>query len=901
MPELEIGALTCNYRINPLGTDGARPRFGWKLISERRGTMQQGYRVQITETDGDFAAPLWDSGRVESEQSIQVAYGGPGLRSGTRYYYRVNVWDNHGRESGWSSAAWWETGLLSAQEWKASWITPDPAEIDPHAKPVFLLRKWFALRSGIQSARLYATAAGVYEAFLNGERVGDELLAPGWTSYNNRQQVQTYDVTQHLRSGNNAIGVMVGDGWYKGQLTNKEKRDYYGNRRAALLQLHIRYDDGSEEVVASDATWRSSTGPVRLSEIYDGELYDARLEKSGWCAAEYDESEWSGTVVCSLPYTQLVTQENGPVRVIETVRPQAVLRTPSGETVLDMGQNMVGRIRLSVNVPAGTHIRLQHAEVLDKEGNFYTGNLRLAKQTVEYIAKGGGTEAYAPCFTFQGFRYVKVEGMSANDRMLLDSFVGEVIHTDMVRTGEFECSHPMVNQLQRNIVWGQRGNFLDVPTDCPQRDERLGWTGDAQVFIRTAAFNYHVGPFFTKWLRDLKADQRPDGGVPSVIPNVLADHTSGTMGKSPHSSAAWGDAAVICPWTMYLCYGDTHLLEEQYESMKAWVNYIRDQGEDEYLWNTGPHYGDWLALDAKENSYIGATPKDLIATAFFAYSTKLVRDSAVVLKRSEDVRTYGELLNRIIAKFSEEFVTSSGRLAAPTQTAHVLALMFGLVEGKARQRAARELNRLVVDNGFHLTTGFVGTPYLCQVLSDNGYHDTAVKLLLQESYPSWLYSITKGATTIWEHWDGIKPNGSFWSDDMNSYNHYAYGAIGDWLYRYIAGLDMDETAPAYKRIRIHPRFGAGALSHAKAVLESPYGQIESGWKLRDDRVEVGVRIPVNAAADIILPGASLKGLGKLPEEGIHSAAETADGVRLSVGSGAYTFSYTAVKGDTGFR
>jgi alpha-L-rhamnosidase len=886
---LKVEGLVCEYRANLLGTDVRKPRFSWKIGSDRRGTLQRAYRIQAAGPEGDFASPLWDTGRVESEQSIQVEYAGPEVRSRTRYFVRVKVWDNFGRESDWSAAAWWETGLLHEDEWTAQWIAPDPAEIDPEAEPAFMLRKAFALKDGVRSARVYATGLGLYELHLNGERVGADLLAPGWTSYRKRLQYQTYDVTAQLRSGANAIGILLADGWYKGNLAWQGARNHFGDRRAALLQLHVAYDDGSEEVVATDPSWKAETGPIRYSEIYHGETYDARLEKPGWSEPGYDDAGWRGTVAVQPQVGRLTAQENWPVRVTETIRPIACLKTPAGETVLDMGQNMVGRIRMTVRAPAGARIRLQHAEVLDREGNFYTGNLRTARQTVEYIAKGEGEETYAPFFTFQGFRYVKVEGYPGQENGLpLDRFVGEVMHSAMEPTGTFECSHPMVNRLQRNIVWGQRGNFVDVPTDCPQRDERLGWTGDAQVFIRTAAFNYQVAPFFAKWLRDLRADQKPDGGVPYVIPDIL----------DGHSSAAWGDAAVICPWTIYQVYGDRRLLAEQFDSMKAWVDYIRAQGDDPYLWNTGFHYGDWLGLDAKENSYVGATPKDLIATAFYAHSARLVRDAAVVLGRAEDVRTYGELYHRVAEAFRREFVTPSGRLAAPTQTAHVLALMFGLVEGEAKARTARELNRMIADNDYHLTTGFVGTPYLCFVLSENGYHETAVKLLLQETYPSWLYTVAKGATTIWEHWDGIKPDGTFWSDDMNSFNHYAYGAIGDWMYRVVAGLDMDESAPGYKRIRIRPRLAAGGMSWARASLASMYGTVESGWRTEDGRTEVHVRVPPNATAEVTLPGARTdrvseqgRPLGPVGADGILACEDTEEGVRLVVGSGEYRFAY----------
>ncbi len=491
---------------------------------------------------------------VRSGESIQIEYGGPDVTPRTRYFYRVKVWDNFERESSWSSTVWWETGLLDHTEWKAQWITPEPEGIDPLSEPAFLLRKEFKLKTGITSARIYGTGVGLYELFLNGERVGADLLSPGWTSYHHRLQYQTYDITEQLSEGANILGTVLGDGWYKGTLSFENKRHVYGDRRAALFQLYVKYDDGSEEIIVTDHTWKASTGPILYSEIYDGETYDARLEKAGWSRSGFDDSSWKETMVQDLPFTNLVAQENWPTRVTEVIQPIASFVTPAGDTVLDMGQNMVGRMKFKVNAPKGARIVLKHAEVLDKDGNIYFGNLGKAKQTIEYTAKGEGIETYAPHFTFQGFRYVKVEGYPGQENGLpLENFVGEVIHSDMEPAGEFECSDPLVNQLQRNIVWGQRGNFLDLPTDCPQRNERLGWTGDAQVFIQTALFNYHGGPFFTKWLRDLKAEQLPDGCVPIVIPSVV----------SGAGSAAWGDAATIIPWTVYQTYGDKRLLAEQ--------------------------------------------------------------------------------------------------------------------------------------------------------------------------------------------------------------------------------------------------------------------------------------------------------------------------------------------------
>lgn len=894
---LRIKEIKCEYKKNPLGLDIKKPRVSWVIEADRRGMIQQAYQIQVSLAKGNFGDPIWDTGRVESDQSIHIEYKGPELKSRTRYYYRVKIWDHFGGESDWSEIAWWETALLNSNEWEAKWITPNPDDLDPLLEQVFLLRKELDVKVNIESARIYATSAGLYELSLNGERVGDELLTPGWTSYNTRLQYQTYDVTNQLVEGSNVLGIALADGWYKGNLTWLEKRHIYGDRRAALLQLHVRYEDGTEERVGTDTTWKSSTGPILMSELYDGERYDARLEKTGWNGSGYDDTYWNGVIVHNLPVNHLVAQENWPARVTEKIHPVSAFVTPSGDTVLDMGQNMVGRMRITVTAPKGTKIVLKHAEVLDKDGNIYFGNLRKADQLVEYTTKGEGKETYAPYFTFQGFRYVKVEGYPNQENGLpLENFIGEVIHSDMELTGEFECSNEMVNKLQQNIVWGQRGNFVDVPTDCPQRDERLGWTGDAQIFIRTALFNYQGGPFFTKWLRDLKADQRSNGSVPFVIPNALKDYISTLWGDETYTSSAWGDAATVCPWTLYLSYGDKRLLSEQYESMKSWVDFIRVQGKDEFLWDTGFHFGDWLALDAEEDSYFGATPEHMVATAYYALSTRILRDTASVLEKQEDFEFYSKLLNGIIANFNEAYITETNQVIAQTQTANILPLMFDLVEGDVRKQIAYDLNDLVVKNDYHLTTGFVGTPYLCIALSENGYHSTAEKLLLQETYPSWLYSIKKGATTIWEHWDGIKEDGSFWSDDMNSFNHYAYGAIGDWMYRYVAGLDLVETESAYKQIRIHPRFGSGEITFARAMHHSMYGKIVSSWSINNNEMTIEVEVPANTTANITLPNArigDIKESGKELgiSEGLFELSQFDGGVEVTVGSGSYRFVY----------
>lgn len=889
MAGLNVTNLTCEYRKNPIGIDVKNPNFSWQLESDRRATFQTAYQVQVS-ISKNFENRIWDTGKVESDQSIQLMYSGT-IQSRTLYFTRVKVWDNYNRESDWSEVSSWETAFLDRKEWEASWITPDETKLDPQSEEIFQLRKAFTLEKEIASARVYATAAGLYEGYINGKKMTEDLLTPGWTSYKTRLQYQTYDVTKLLSEGENAVGVLLADGWYKGNLGWSNKRDIFGNRRALLLQLHVRYVDGSEEVIGTDSSWKASTGPILSSELYHGETYDARLEDQGWFQSGFNDNGWENCTCLDLSFSHLIAQENWPTRVTETIRPVQVFVTPAGDTVLDMGQNMVGRIRFTVEAQEGTVITLEHAEVLDKDGNIYFGNLRKAKQRVTYMAKGEGVETYAPHFTFQGFRYVKVQGYPNQENGLnLDHFIGEVIHSDMPATGEFTCSDPLVNQLQKNIVWGQRGNFVDVPTDCPQRDERLGWTGDAQVFIRTALYNYQGAPFFKKWLRDLKADQLEDGGVPFVIPDL-----PNLMGGNS-SSAAWGDAATVCPWTVYVVYGDKSVLKDQYDSMKAWVEYIRKQGDNEFLWNTGFHFGDWLGLDAKENSYVGATPRDFIATAFYFHSTRILRNSAIVLEKYEDAAEYSSLLKKIKETFVREFISPTGRLASPTQTAHVLALAFDLVEGETRKRVASDLNNLVIENDYHLTTGFVGTPYLCFALSENGYHDTAMKLLLQDSYPSWLYSVKKGATTIWEHWDSIKPDGNFWSDDMNSFNHYAYGAIGDWMYRRVAGLDMDESDVAYKKILIRPQFAGGKLTHARAEHQSMYGKIVSSWEWTKDEISVRVEIPANTTATIVLPNVHSDDLTENNVEVFHSdgviQVENQDGsVRIEVRSGVYTFTY----------
>jgi alpha-L-rhamnosidase len=630
-----------------------------------------------------------------------------------------------------------------------------------------------------------------------------------------------------------------------------------------------------------------------MSEIYHGETYDARLEKPGWTMPGYDDRQWSVVRVVEHRQDDLVVPAGPPVRRIQELKPVKILKTPAGDTVVDMGQNMVGWVRLKAEGPAGTTITLRHAEVLDKQGNLYTENLRSAKATARYTLKGGGTETFEPHFTFFGFRYVAVDGYPGE--LTPDALTGVVVHSDMTPASEFETSKPLVDQLQHNILWGQKGNFVDVPTDCPQRDERLGWTGDAQVFSRTAAFNMNVAAFFTKWLRDLAADQFENGAVPHVIPNVLTRPDNPAAG-----SAGWADAAVIVPWNMYLAYGDKRLLEEQYDSMARWVEYEITRAGDDFTWTGDFHYGDWLAYAApsrEARSYPGATTgKDLIATAFFAHSTDLLQRIALVLGKREDAARYGEQLARIKNAFREEFVSGRGRVGENTQTAYVLALQFDLLPEELRPVAAKRLAEEIRTRK-HLTTGFLGTPYLCHVLSRYGYLDEAYLLLNREEYPSWLYPVTQGATTIWERWDSQKPDGSFQDSSMNSFNHYAYGAIGEWMYRVMAGLETDEAAPGYKHVLIQPRPGGG-FTRVKASHETPYGRVSSSWTLEGGRFALDAEVPPNTRATVRLPGAKLadvteSGRPVAGASGVTGQKQDGDAVVVEVGSGRYAFAYPA--------
>ncbi|MDD4604559.1 MAG: family 78 glycoside hydrolase catalytic domain [Bacteroidales bacterium] len=843
--QVKVQNLLTEDRIDPIGLDLAQPRFSWQLLSVQRNVMQTAYELRVSDNIADLSKKgklVWESKKVSSDSSAYVAYKGPALRSGTRYFWQVRVWDNRGKASEWSQPAFWQTAFLSTNEWKAKWIMQDTVRFaNSEACPVF--RRTFIAGKQIQSATAYITALGMYEAQINGARLGDAFFTPGWTAYRKRIQYQVYDVTGIVKQGNNAIGVTLGNGWYSGFIGWGNHNHEYGKYKALLFQLEINYTDGTSETIVSDESWKSSTGSIKYSEIYHGETIDNRVENTGWTLSGYDDAAWVPVNILSAPNADLVATYNEPVREHEQFKPIKTFKTPSGEQVIDFGQNLVGFVKVKLSGKKGDTITIRHAEILDKSGNFYTENLRAAKATDVYILKGNGIETFEPHFTFHGFRYIKIDGLQGEINP--DDFTAVALYSDMKPTGTFTSSNSLINQLQHNIQWGQKGNFVDVPTDCPQRDERLGWAGDAQAFSRTATFNMDVHNFFVKWLKDLALDQLPNGSVPHVIPNVLGPKSAGSTG--------WADVATIAPMNMYLAYGDKRILVQQYNSMKAWVDYMTSQSKNN-LWNTGYHFGDWLfySPSVDDAGRAAVTNKYLIAQCFWAHSTQLLIDAATILGKTEDISHYSALLNSIKEAFNKEYVTPNGGLVSGTQTAYVLALQFDMLPENLRSQAVDRLVQDIDDYDNHLTTGFLGTPYLCHVLSRFGKADVAYRLLLQETYPSWLYPVKMGATTIWERWDGIKPDGTLQTPGMNSFNHYAYGAIGDWMYREVAGINTETDGAGYKKIRIQPYIEKG-LTHASASLMTNYGTVSSSWKSEDGKLIFNVEIPVNTTASIFIP------------------------------------------------
>jgi alpha-L-rhamnosidase len=876
-----ITRMKTNRITNPLGFNLGTPRLSWVVEDEGPGAARRQEAVQVeVAADAAFTRVLFDSGKQASIDSL--AYPLPiALEPATRYYWRVKVWGDNGATAE-SGAAWFETAKLD-QPWHAEWITPDWEDNQLHP----LLRKGFRLPADAVWARVSVCGLGLYRLEINGRRVGDEYLTPGFNAYDRWLQYQTYDVTGLLQKGENALGAMLGNGWYKGRFGFEGMQDsLYGDRFALLCELVIRCADGSTLVIGSDPTWKAAQGPVTKSSIYDGEWYDANREVPGWSSPGLDDGAWSPVRPIDVGFELLEARRGLPVVIKEQLKPVEVIHTPAGETVLDMGQNMVGWMRLKVNAPAGTEIFLQHGEIL-QDGSFFNANLRSAKAEYHYASNGKPAEV-EPLFTFFGFRYVKVSGWPGE--LDPNAFTGCVAYSDMEQTGSLETANPLVNRLFLNALWGQKGNFVDVPTDCPQRDERMGWTGDAQVFSGTACFNMDTAAFFAKYGYDLAREQETRGGmVPHVIPAVK---------MQGGGACAWGDAAAIIPWNVYLFFGDKAILEQQLESMRGWVDWIRGVDEStgrRRLWTVGFHFGDWLSLDGPDpKSPMGGTEEGFIASAYYCYSAGLVAKAAAALGKQDLAAEYQKLAGEVRAAIQAEFFTPTGRIAIDTQTAMVVALFMDLVPEQHKDRLEETLREKMRKDHYHLKTGFVGTPYLCQVLSAHGSNDLAYRLLLHEDYPSWLYAIKLGATTIWERWNSLLPDGVISDLTMNSFNHYAYGSIVEWIYRVAAGLNPVEERPGFRRARLAPQPDP-KLKWIKAGYDSPAGRYESEWTIQDDgRLTFHFRVPFDASAELRLPDAgsvrvTVNGQS-LASSGLSARQDGADTL-VELPAGAWDFAY----------
>lgn len=1047
---LHTGELRTEYRENPLGLGMPQPRLSWKLSQSKanaRNINQSAYRIIAASSKKlltEDSADLWNTGKVDSDETIQIPYAGRLLQPGQECWWRVCVWDNEGKQSAWSEPARFSAGI-KPETWQAKWIgydapapeaysrensptanvegmtwywsTGGPAgegkpegdsyfrkvidcpegiplknemlvasvddsltiyvngklagnaanhthvsivdlsdhfkwgknviaikatngkgpagivgriEIKPEARDVQLvpideswkcstteaadwtkenfddsgwskpvaiakvgdapwgtpgqktkielppppyLRKEFKTEGGIKRATLYATALGVFEFSLNGQRVSNAELAPGWTDYNDRVYYQTYDVTSQVKRGKNALGAILGDGWYAGYYSYQGKRSLYGTDPRLFAQLVVEYDNGTSETIGTDETWKAAYGPLLAADLLAGCEYDARLEIPGWDTVGYDDAKWQPAVVASeAPKIKIEAQVNTPLTKHETIDSQKITETKPGVYTFDLGQNMVGWTRLKLSGKAGTTITIRQTEMLNADGSLYTTALRGARATDAYTFKGDGVETFEPKFTFHGFRYVEITGLDKKPN--LDAVTGIVVHSNMERTGEFSCSNADVNQLFHNIIWGQKGNYFDVPFDCPQRDERLGWTGDAQFFIRTGAYNFNVAPFFTKWVTDLDEDsQYPDGSYADVAPDVLTGH----------GNTAWGDAGIVCPYTIYRVYGDKQIIRDHFKSMQKYLDYLHTNSKD-FVRGQGA-YGDWL------NQGGGAKP-EVVGTAYFAYVSRLMSEMARAINRTAEADKYADWATKATEAFRKNFLKPDGSIQESSQTGFALAFTMGLIPDNMKAKAAQQFVSEIEKKNWHLATGFIGTPRLLPALEAAGQSDVAYRLLLTDTFPSWLYQVKLGATTMWERWDGWSPEKGFQDPGMNSFNHYAFGSVGQFMYGNICGIETD--TPGFKTITIKPVVSS-EFEHAEATYESIRGTIRSGWKkTSEDGISLDVTIPPNTTATIYVPATDPQVVSESgkpwPEQPGIRFIERLDGYAVyKVASGSYHF------------
>ncbi|PQJ72696.1 rhamnosidase [Polaribacter butkevichii] len=879
---------------NPIGFYEASPTFSWQLPILDEVKSQSAYQIVVASSPDLLPdnADVWDSKKQKTAQSAWIKYGGDALKSRQKVYWQVKYWNQDDDASDWSDTNNFELGLLNNTDWKAQWIglpTKEEGVIGSQDNIIHrpqYLRKGFELSNDVASARLYITAKGVFDVAINGEDVSDDVMPPGYTPYKKRIETITYDVTDLIKPGKNTIGIELAAGWHSGRLG--WMKSYWSDTESpkVLSQLELTMKDGSKEVIISDDSWRGTTnGPIRLSEIYDGETYDANLEMADWTTNNFDDKDW--LTVNATKVTNAIKLE--PKRH-STVKSKIELETKEiikkeGAVIFDLQQNMVGVPLVKVPMKKGQILKIRFAEMLSPDGTFYTENYRSALSTNYYTASKDGVVEWMPKFTFHGFRYVELSGFDTAIEPSKDWVTGIVQYSDFDENGTFTTSHKKLNQLQSNIVWGLRGNFFDIPTDCPQRDERMGWTGDAQVFGPTSIFNADVYKFWASWLQSVRESQYDNGGIPWVVPDVLNNNKV---------SAGWGDVCTIIPWKIYFRTGDKKILEENFETMKRWVAYHQTSSKD--LISSMGGFADWLQPNAENGKTKGDTSHNLIGTAFFAHSAKLTAQTAEVLGKTEEAKMYQKLYERIAKAFDNEYFDDQGNIKGirATQTSYLLALAFDLLpEGKQKQ-AQQNLLVKISEADDHLKTGFLGTPLLSQVLDNMGETDLVYKLLFNETYPSWFYSINQGATTIWERWNSYSKEEGFNPQNMNSLNHYAYGAIGEWMYERIAGIAPLEAG--YKTIRIAPKTNK-KLTSASASLNTTYGEIASSWEIKAGTFSLEATIPPNTTAKVSVQGNTNEPLlvnGKNVEDvkGVTLVKTNADSFELLAQPGTYKFQST---------
>lgn len=940
--QLKTTKLQCEYRLNPLGIDEPQPRLSWQVQSDVRGQRQTAYRILVASQEKllkEGKADLWDSGKVAGNRTQNIPYAGKPLLSRKECFWKVKTWDRDGRDTGWSKPAFWTMGLLQTNDWQAHYISyRDTSPVHKDRDNLFLpaarqYRKEFETGKAIKRATLYSTALGIYEAHINGKRVSDDVFAPGWTDYRQRAYYNSYDVTPLVKKGNNAVGLWVADGWYSGYLgfallerigVERVGRYSYGKTPAVMAQLEVEFADGTRQIVATDTTWKvTGEGPIQEADFLMGEAYDARKETPGWTTAGFDDGKWESAIRAeangSAPATfyEFVSPEQPgkgpeikgrpidlgfkkppvlqafpgvPVRPIEEIRPVAITSPTNGAYIFNLGQNFAGVVRLKVKGPAGTKITLRHGEMLHPDGRLMTENLRRARAIDTYILKGDKAgEVFVPRFTFHGFQYVEVTGYPG--KPTLDAITGIVLHSDTPPTGAFECSDPVPNRLYKNIVWTQRANFVDLPTDCPQRDERFGWTGDAQVYVRAATYNADVAAFYTKWIRELMESQRPNGAFPGYAPYPFQ--------HGWEFGTAWADAGVICPWTIWRTYGDTRIVERCWEPMTKFLDWRKRTSKDFLGIAHGNEWGDWL-------SFGGKTPIEYIDTAYFALSTRLMAEMAQAIGKDKEAADYRELFQNIKTAFNKKYVREDATISVDTQTAYALALQMELLPHELRPKAgailAAKIKSQASEDNSGITTGFLGTRPLLPVLSRAGQHDLAVRLFQSRKFPSWGYEVEQGATTIWERWNSYTKDKGFGGEQnaaMNSFAHYAFGAICEWMFFELAGIDRSGTG--FQQIVIRPSPpSAGSnperepISWVKAHYDSPHGRIVSQWKNEAESFLLETTVPANTSAVVYLPTTKAE---TIRESGL--PIEKAKGVRflriedgralLAVESGSYKF------------